>query len=98
MRAASVRTTVGYRREGGYGNREGGYRDNNGGGFRRPQGGYGNNRFGGGRPQQRRTGNYDPNAKYSMKKQIEYKELNVDPGCSDSFEQVLGQCRSLFPS
>lgn len=69
----------GYRREGGYGNREGGYRDNNGGGFRRPQGGYGNNHFGGGRPQQRRTGNYDPNAKYSMKKQIEYKELNVDP-------------------
>lgn len=70
----------GYRREGGYGNREGGYnRDNNGGGFRRPQGGYGNNRFGGGRPQQRRTGNYDPNAKYSLKKQIEYKELNVDP-------------------
>ena len=69
----------GYRREGGYGNREGGYRDNNGGGFRRPQGGYVNNRFGGGRPQQRRTGNYDPNAKYSMKKQIEYKELNVDP-------------------
>ena len=69
----------GYRREGGYGNREGGYRDNNGGGFRRPQGGYGDNRFGGGRPQQRRTGNYDPNAKYSMKKQIEYKELNVDP-------------------
>ena len=69
----------GYRREGGDGNREGGYRDNNGGGFRRPQGGYGNNRFGGGRPQQRRTGNYDPNAKYSMKKQIEYKELNVDP-------------------
>lgn len=69
----------GYRREGGYGNREGGYRDNNGGGFRRPQGGYGNNRFGGGRSQQRRTGNYDPNAKYSMKKQIEYKELNVDP-------------------
>ena len=69
----------GYRREGGYGNREGGYRDNNGGGFRRQQGGYGNNRFGGGRPQQRRTGNYDPNAKYSMKKQIEYKELNVDP-------------------
>lgn len=69
----------GYRREGGYGNREVGYRDNNGGGFRRPQGGYGNNRFGGGRLQQRRTGNYDPNAKYSMKKQIEYKELNVDP-------------------
>ena len=79
----------GYRREGGYGNREGGYRDNNGGGFRRPQGGYGNNRFGGGRPQQRRTGNYDPNAKYSMKKQIEYKELNVDPDASIRLNKFL---------
>ena len=41
----------------------------NGGG--RP-GGYG-------RPQQRRTPDYDPNAKYSRKKQIEYKEQFVDP-------------------
>lgn len=32
-----------------------------------------------GRPQQRRTGDYDPNAKYSRKKQIEYKEQFVDP-------------------
>ncbi len=75
-----------YNREGSY-NREGGYVANRGGGFRpagagggyrRPQqGGYGANRFGG-RPQGRRPG-YDPNAKYSHKKQIEYKELNVDP-------------------
>ena len=28
---------------------------------------------------QRRTGDYDPNAKYSKKKQIEYKEQYVDP-------------------
>lgn len=27
----------------------------------------------------RRSGEYDPNAKYSKKKQIEYKELHVDP-------------------
>ena len=26
-----------------------------------------------------RTANYDPNAKYSMKKRIEYKEINYDP-------------------
>ena len=38
------------------------------GGYGRPQGGY--------RP---RTADYNPNAKYSMKKQIEYKELLTDP-------------------
>ncbi|MCM1108378.1 MAG: RNA-binding S4 domain-containing protein [Clostridium sp.] len=73
----------GYRREGGYQQREGGYQNN---GFRprfNREGGYNNqgggyNRFGGGRPQHR-TGDYDPNAKYSHKKQIEYKELNMDP-------------------
>ena len=69
-----------YNREGGdrpqrpsY-NREGGdrpYRPRfNNGGEGRPQG------FA--RPQ-RRTGDYDPNAKYSKKKQIEYKEQFVDP-------------------
>ncbi|MDR0976329.1 MAG: RNA-binding S4 domain-containing protein [Prevotellaceae bacterium] len=42
--------------------------NNQGGGH---QGGFG-------RPQ-RRTGDYDPNAKYSKKKQIEYKEQFVDP-------------------
>ena len=40
-----------------------------------PDGGRG----GYGRPQQRRTPDYDPNAKYSRKKQIEYKEQFVDP-------------------
>lgn len=38
------------------------------GGYGRPQGGY--------RP---RTADYNPNAKYSMKKQIEYKEVLADP-------------------
>ena len=72
----------GYRTQRSYGdrpqrpsyNREGGdrpYRPRfNNGGEGRPQG------FA--RPQ-RRTGDYDPNAKYSKKKQIEYKEQFVDP-------------------
>ena len=46
-----------------------------------PNGGRGG--FGGGnsygRPQRPRTGDYNPNAKYSKKKQIEYKEQFVDP-------------------
>ena len=33
----------------------------------------------GGRPQRQRTVDYNPNAKYSMKKQIEYKDLLTDP-------------------
>lgn len=41
------------------------------------QGGYGNNNYGGGYNRSPRPG-YNPNAKYSLKKQIEYKELNVD--------------------
>ena len=50
---------------------------NNRGGYGRPQGGgYGNNRGGGFR---QHTPGYDPNAKYSMKKRIEYKEENIDP-------------------
>ncbi|MDE7378381.1 MAG: rRNA pseudouridine synthase [Paraprevotella sp.] len=72
-----------FRREGGYQSREGGgyqsggYRPryNREGGYN-TQGGY--NRYNNGRPQ-RRSGDYDPNAKYSHKKQIEYKELNLDP-------------------
>ena len=40
-----------------------------------PDGGRG----GYGRPQQRRTPDYDPNAKYSRKKQIKYKEQFTDP-------------------
>ena len=64
--------------QGGYQQRpqQSGYNNNRGGYQQRPQqGGYGNNR-GGYRP---RTADYDPNAKYSMKKRIEYKENNIDP-------------------
>ena len=65
--------------QGGYNSRpqQGGYNSNRGGGYGRPQGGgYGNNRGGGFR---QHTPGYDPNAKYSMKKRIEYKEENIDP-------------------
>lgn len=66
------------RQQGGYQSRsqQGGY-GNNRGGYGRPQGGgYGNNRGGGFR---QHTPGYDSNAKYSMKKRIEYKEENIDP-------------------
>ena len=80
--------------QGGYGSRpqHGGYNSNRGGGYGRPQqGGYNSNRGGYGRPQgggygnnrgggfRQHTPGYDPNAKYSMKKRIEYKEENIDP-------------------
>ena len=65
-------------REGGY-HRSGGYQQQ--GGSSRPRDQQGGSRFGGTRPGQSRprTADYDPNAKYSRKKQIEYKELNLDP-------------------
>ena len=69
-------------RGGGYGRQQGGYNNNRGGGYGRPQGGYNNNRGGYGRPQggyRQHTPGYDPNAKYSLKKRIEYKEENFDP-------------------
>ena len=48
-----------------------------------PQGGYGQQRQGGYGSQRggykQKRGNYDPNAKYSLKKRIEYKEENYDP-------------------
>ena len=74
-----------YNREGGdrpyrprFNNGEGGgYRSNNGGGGYRPR--YNNDRSQGGYRPRPRTGDYDPNAKYSVKKQIEYKEQFVDP-------------------
>ena len=65
--------------QGGYGRPQGQ------GGYGRPQGqgGYGRPQQGGyGRPQQgfrKHTPGYDPNAKYSLKKRIEYKEENCDP-------------------
>ena len=63
---------------GGYNNnRGGGYNNNNrGGGYNNNRGGYNNNRGGGYR---QHTPGYDPNAKYSLKKRIEYKEENFDP-------------------
>ena len=82
----------GQQRQGGYGQRpqQGGYGQQRQGGYgQRPQGGYNQ------RPQQggygkpygapykkgprQHTADYDPNAKYSLKKRIEYKEINYDP-------------------
>ena len=68
--------------QGGYQQRpqQGGYNNNRGGYQQRQQGGYGNNGYGNNRGGYRpRTADYDPNAKYSMKKRIEYKENNIDP-------------------
>ena len=62
--------------EGGYQSRPQGGGYNTRGGYGRPQGGGYNNRGGYGRPH---TPGYDPNAKYSLKKRIEYKEENFDP-------------------
>lgn len=64
----------GYQQRGAYGQRQGGYQQ---GGYQQ-RGGFqqrGNNRGGYG---QHRLG-YDPNAKYSLKKRIEYKEEHIDP-------------------
>jgi 23S rRNA pseudouridine2605 synthase len=66
------------RQGGGYGNnrQSGGYGNNrqSGGYGNRQGGGYGNNR-----PQNNRQGNYNPNAKYSVQKQLKYKEVLADP-------------------
>ena len=76
----------GYQSRGGYNsNRGGGHRPQQGGYGRPQQGGYNNNRGGGynnnrgGGGFRQRTPGYDPNAKYSLKKRIEYKEENFDP-------------------
>ncbi len=55
-----------------YQQREGGYQP------RQANGGYQQPRFNAGNRRQR-TADYNPHAKYSMKKQIEYKETHVDP-------------------
>lgn len=63
--------------EGGYQPRQGGYQR---GGYQRPQ--YGQLRQGGYNRQgynRQRTADYDPHAKYSLKKRIEYKEEHIDP-------------------
>ena len=80
----------GYQQRGGYGQRQqGGYQQRGGygqqGGYQQ-RGGYNRGGYGqqggynqGGYQQRQRTPGYDPNAKYSMKKRIEYKEENYDP-------------------
>ena len=58
----------GQQQRGGYGQQRGGYQQGGRGGYGQQRGGF--------RPH---TPGYDPNAKYSMKKRIEYKEENYDP-------------------
>ena len=82
-RTPAVRTNAPARREGSVPRREGGYSarpfagDNTrsfrkeGTAPRKPMQGKG--------PRRPRTADYNPNAKYSMKKQIEYKETHIDP-------------------
>ena len=81
----------GYRPRPQYGQQEGGYQPR--GGYQSRQGGYqprqqGYNPNYGGKPygapygnpyKKKQHGPYDPNAKYSMKKRIEYKEEHYDP-------------------
>ena len=83
----------GQQRQGGYGQRpqngygqqrpQGGYGQQRQGGYnQRPQqGGYGKP-YGAAsykKGPRQHTADYDPNAKYSLKKRIEYKEINYDP-------------------
>lgn len=65
----------GQQRQGGYGQQRGGYGQQRQGGYGQQRGGYGQQRGGYGM----RTPGYDPSAKYSMKKRIEYKETHIDP-------------------
>ncbi len=82
----------GQHRQGGYGQRpqQGGYGQQRQGGYgQRPQGGFNRPQQGGyGKPYgaapykkgpRQHSADYDPNAKYSLKKRIEYKEINYDP-------------------
>lgn len=58
---------------------QGGYQPRQQGGYQpRQQGGY-QQRGGYGQPRRQHTPGYNPNAKYSLKKRIEYKEENIDP-------------------
>ena len=83
----------GYNRQnGGYNNQEG-YSQQRGGGYnQRPN----NNRKGGYRPNGGNSGGgYDANAKYSMKKRIEYKEYIDDPNAPLRLNKFLanaGMC------
>ncbi len=70
----------GYNRQGGN-NRQGGYNNNRQGGYNNRQGGHGMFR--------QRSADYNPNAKYSMKKQIEYKEYLEDPNAPIRLNKFL---------
>ena len=70
--------------EGGYQSRQGGYQPRQGqGGYQQRQGGfqkpYGKPYSPYKKGPRQHSADYDPNAKYSMKKRIEYKEVNIDP-------------------
>ncbi len=69
----------GYRRDGEHhtGYQQGGYRPRVNRPYNKKQGDY----------QQR--GNYNPNNKYSLKKRIEYKEINVDPNADIRLNKFL---------
>ena len=69
---------------GGYGQQDGGY---NRGGYGQQRGGYGQQ--GGGYNRRQRTPDYDPNAKYSLKKRIEYSEANIDPNAPIRLNKYL---------
>lgn len=58
-------------RNNGYNNQRGGYQQR--GGYNQQRGGYNQGGY------RQRTSGYNPNAKYSLKKQIEYKEEHIDP-------------------
>ncbi|NPD82096.1 pseudouridine synthase [Prevotella sp. PINT] len=76
----------GYDRQGGYnrgGYNRGGYGQQ--GGFSR--GGYTNQQ--GGNFRRPRTSDYDPNAKYSHKKRIEYSEAHIDPNAPIRLNKYL---------
>ena len=68
------------RQEGGYQSRQGGYQPRQGqGGYKPYQKPYGKPGSPYKKGPRQHSADYDPNAKYSMKKRIEYKEVNYDP-------------------
>ena len=82
-RTPAVRTNAPVRREGSVPRREGGYSARPFGGDNtrsfRKEGAAPRKPMQGKGPRRPRTADYNPNAKYSMKKQIEYKETHIDP-------------------
>ena len=69
-----------YQQRGGY--NQGGYQQR--GGYQR--GGYNQGGYG---PRRQRTADYDPNAKYSHKKRIEYSEAHIDPNAPIRLNKYL---------